>query len=350
MKRKTGHLNAGLRRRFGADNACRSTRRALLIALGTAALTVTLGALAQKQGDVPRIGFLSAAPLSSITARTQAFLQGLRDLGYVDKQNIIVEWRSADESWDRLPALTAELVRLKVAVIVTAEGPATIAAKKVTATTPIVMGQSGDPVAMGVVTSLAHPGGNVTGLTTLSTELPGKQAELLKELVPQLSRLAVLSNPANPLSEAAWIHVRTTAQALGLTRQSVTVKDAKEFASAFAAMTKAGANGLVVLPDPMFLTQRKQIADFAAKSKLPAIYGIREHAEAGGLMAYAASRTESFQRAATFVDKILKGAKPADLPVEQPTKFELVVNMKTAKALGIKFPNSILVRADKVIR
>ena len=346
--RKTGQQAAGLRRRVGTDDAHRSMRRKLLIALGAGAFWLPL-ADAQQSGTAPRIGFLSAAPLSSITARTEAFLKGLRDLGYTEKQNIVVEWRSADETWDRLPALAAELVRLKVAVIVTAEGPATLAAKKATSTIPIVMAQSGDPVAIGVVASLAHPGGNVTGMSTLSTELPGKQVELLKEAVPQLSRLAVLSNPANPLSEAAWKHVQQAARALGLQLQTVTVRDPKEFAGAFSAMTKARANGLVVLPDPMFLTQRKEIADYAAKSRLPAVYGIPEHAEAGGLMAYAASRTDSFRRAATYVDKILKGAKPADLPVEQPTIFELVLNGKAAKALGIKFSNSILVRTDRVI-
>jgi putative ABC transport system substrate-binding protein len=325
-----------------------NNRRKLLVALGAGIFSVSL-AKAQPKGNLPRIGFLSAASLSSITARTEAFRQGLRDLGYTENQNIIIEWRSADETWDRLPALVAELVRLKVAVIVTAEGPAVIAAKKTTATIPIVMGQSGDPVAMGVVSSLAHPGGNVTGMSTLSSDLSGKQVELLKEAVPQLSHLAVLSNPANPLTAAAWKHAEATARALGLQLQTVNVRDPKEFASAFSAMTKARTNGLVVLPDPMFLSQRKQIADFAAKSRLPAIYGIPEYAEAGGLMTYAANRTELFRRAASYVDKILKGAKPADLPVEQPTKFELVINLNTAQSLGIKIPQSILVRADKVI-
>jgi putative ABC transport system substrate-binding protein len=325
-----------------------NNRRKLIVALGASVLVVPL-ANAQQTANVPRIGFLSAAPLSSITARTEAFRQGLRELGYTEGQNIIVEWRAADEKWERLPELTAELNRLKVAVIVTAEGPATVAAKKTTATVPIVMGQSGDPIAMGVVTSLAHPGGNVTGLTTLSTNLPSKQAELLKEVVPKLTRLAILSNPANPLSAAMRKKLEDAAIALGLQLTALNARSPKEFTGAFAAMTKAGAGGLLVLPDPMYLSERTQIADFAAKNKLPAIYGIPEHAQAGGFMAYAASRTESFRRAAIYVDKILKGAKPGDLPVEQPTTFELVINMKSAKALGIRIPNSILVRATKVI-
>jgi putative ABC transport system substrate-binding protein len=325
-----------------------NNRRKLIVALGAGVLVAPL-ANAQTAANVPRIGFLSAAALSSIKARTEALRQGLRELGYTEGQNIIVEWRSADEKWERLPELTAELVRLKVAVIVTAEGPATVAAKKTTATVPIVMGQSGDPIAMGVVASLAHPGGNVTGLTTLSTDLPSKQAELLKEVVPKLTRLAVLSNPANPLSAATLKQLEGAASALGLQLTAVNAGSPQEFTGAFAAMTKARTGGLLVLPDPMYLSERTQIADLAAKNRLPAIYGIPEHAQAGGFMAYAASRTESFRRAATYVDKILKGAKPADIPVEQPTKFELAINMKTAKALGIKFPNSILMRADRVI-
>ena len=316
-----------------------------LIALGA----TPLAAKAQQTGNIPRIGFLSAAPLSSIVARTEAFRKGLRDLGYVEGRNIAIEFRAADDKWDRLPALAAELVRLPVAVIVTAEGPAALAARRITRTIPIVMGQSGDPVAMGVVTSLAHPGGNVTGLTTLSTDLPAKQVDILKEAVPKLSRLAVLSNPANSLSIAALGHANAAVRALGLQIQPVDVREPKEFDGAFVAITRARADALLVLPDPMFLTQRTRIARLAAKSRMPAIYGIPEHAEAGGLMAYAASRTDLFRRAAAYVDKILKGAKPGDLPVEQPTEFELVINMRTAKDLGITIPPSLLLRSDRVI-
>ena len=308
------------------------------------------GAQAQQAANAPRVGLLSAAPFSSITARTEAFRQGLRDLGYVEGQNIVLEWRSADDKWDRLPDLAGELVRLKVAVIVTAEGTAVLAARKVTQTVPIVMGQSGDPVALGVAASLARPGGNVTGLTTIATDLTAKLAELLKEAVPKLSRLAVLSNPANALSAAALKHVETAANAMGLQLQTVDARDPRALDSAFSAMVKARAGGLVVLPDPMFLTQRVRIAELAVKSRLPAIYGIPEHAQAGGLMAYAASRTDLFRRAAAYVDKILKGAKPADLPVEQPTKFELVINLKAAKALGLRLSPSVLRQADEVIQ
>ena len=295
------------------------------------------------------IGFLSASPLSSITARTDAFKQGLRALGYVEGQNISIEWRSADDHWDRLPALAAELVKLRVAAIVTAEGPAAIAMRKASQSVPIVMAQSGDPVAMGIASSLARSGTNVTGLTTLSTDLPGKQVELLKQAVPQLSRIAVLSNPANPLTEAAAKHADVTARKLNLRLQAFSVRDATELPVAFAEMIKAQVDGFLVLPDPMLLTQRAQVAALAAKNRLPAIYGIPEHAEAGGLIAYAASRTDLFRRAAAYVDKIAKGAKPSELPIEQPTKFELLVNIKTAKALGITMPQSILLRADKVI-
>jgi putative ABC transport system substrate-binding protein len=325
-----------------------NNRRKLVIALGAGALVMPM-AMAQQGKGAQRIGFLSAGPAASITARTEALRQGLQDLGYREGQNLTIEWRFADDAWDRLPALAAELVALKVAAIVTGEGPATIAAHKVTTTNPVVMGQSGDPVVMGVVQSLAHPGGNVTGMTTLSTDLPAKQIEMLKEAMPQLARLAALANPANAATAPALKHVERAARTLGLQLQIISVRTATELTGAFDSMAKSRANGLIVLPDPMFLTQRKQIADLAAKHKLPAIYGIPEHAQDGGFMAYAASRTESFRRAATYVDKILKGAKPADLPVEQPTMFELIVNMKTAKALGLKIPNSIMVRADKVI-
>jgi putative ABC transport system substrate-binding protein len=291
---------------------------------------------------------LSAAPFSSITARTDAFRKGLRDLGYVEGRTVALEWRAADDKWDRLPGLAAELVHSDVAVIVTAEGPAALAARKATGTIPIVMAQSGDPIAMGVVASLARPGGNVTGLTTLSTDLPAKQVDLVKEALPRLSQLAVLSNPANPLSVAALAHVQSAARARKIKVRAVDAHDAKQLDQAFVAMTSAHADALIVLPDPMFLTQRKQIAQLAASNRLPAIYGIPEHVEAGGLMAYAASRTDLFRRAASYVDRILKGAKPADLPVEQPSKFELLVNVKTAKALGLTIPQSMLVRADTI--
>ena len=327
-----------------------SDRRKFIVSAALGIFAAPLIAVAQQMRAVPRIGFLSAAPLSSITARTDAFRQGLRNFGYVEGKNITIDWRSADDKWDRLPALASELVALKVALIVTAEGPAAVAAWKATQSIPIVMGQSGDPIALGLVTSLSRPGGNVTGLTTISSELPGKQVELLREAVPKLSRLAVLSNPGNLVAPTALKHTEAATRALGLPLQVQNVKDASALPDAFSTMTKERADGLIVFPDPMFLTQRTQIADLAARHRLPAIYGIPEHAQAGGLMSYAANRAALFRRAAIYVDKILKGAKPGDLPVEQPTKFELVINIKTAKALGLTIPQSLLLRADEVIQ
>jgi putative ABC transport system substrate-binding protein len=274
----------------------------------------------------------------------------MRDLGYVEGRTITVEWRSADDHSDRLPALAVELVRLKVAVIVTADSSAANAARKTTERVPIVMAQSGDPVAIGLVTSLAHPGGNITGLSTVASELPSKEVELFKEVVPKLARVAVLSNPDNPTSATAVKHTRAAAVAMALNVSISEVRDPSALALAFSAMTKEAADGLIVLPDTMFLTQRSRIAELAQKARLPAIYGIPEHAQAGGLMSYAADRTVLFRRAAIYVDKILKGAQPGDLPIEQPTKFELVINLKTAKALGITIPQSLLLRADEVIQ
>jgi len=307
-------------------------------------------ALAQQPATIPRIGFLSAAPLSSITARTEAFRQGLRDVGYVEGTNLAIDWRSADDQWDRLPTLALELVDLKVSLIITAEEPASLAARKVTQSIPIVMAQSGDPVVTGLAASLARPGGNVTGLTTGAFELPSKEVGLLREAVPKLSRLAVLSNPLNPPNSTGLKSTEAGARALSLSVSVHDVREASALAAAFGAMTEERADGLIVLPDPMFLTQRAQIAELAALARLPSIYGITEHVRAGGLMSYAADRAALFRHAATFVDKIPKGAKPADLPIEQPTKFEFVINMKAAKALGLMLPQSVLLRADEVIQ
>lgn len=307
-------------------------------------------ARAQPATQVPRIGFLSAAPLSSITARTDALLDSLREQGYVEGRTIVIDWRSADENWVRLPALATELVRLNVALIVTAEGPAAVAAHQVTRKIPIVMAQSADPVGIGLAQSFARPGGNVTGLTTLSSELPGKQLELLQEAVPTISRVAILSNPANPSSGIALKHVETPARTLGVRLQVIDAAQPKDLDRAFAAMTRDHVDGLVVLPDPMFLSQRTRIADLAAGARVPAIYGIPEHVVAGGLMGYAANRADMFRRAAVYVDKILKGANPADMPIEQPIKFDFVINLKTAKALGLVIPQALLLRASDVIQ
>jgi putative ABC transport system substrate-binding protein len=322
--------------------------RRQFLTLFAAAIALPRSAKAQRPPKA-RIGFLTASTLSSITARTEAFRQGLRELGYVEGQNITIEWRSADNMPERLPTLAAELVGLNVAVIVAAESPPAIAARKVSQTLPIVM-QSSNPVTVGLIASLARPGGNVTGLTTVATDLAGKQLSLLKEAVPQVSRIGVLLNPANLNTGVTLKDADTAARALNLQFQQFSARDAKELSNAFAAMVKARVNGILVQADPMFLSHRAHIADLALKTRLPAIYGIPEHAEAGGMMAYAASRTDLFRRAASYVDKILKGAKPSELPVEQPTKFDLIINVRTANALGFTMPQGILVRAEKLIK
>ena len=324
--------------------------RRQFLARGLGVLIVPVVAGAQQPARITRIGFLTFARLSSITSRTVAFRQGLRDLGYVEGQDIVIEWRSADETLNRVPALAAELVDLKVAVIVTADNASTVAAKEVTKTVPIVMATSADPVGIGLVASLARPGGNVTGLTSLSIDLWGKQVGLLKELVPTLSRVAVLSGPTNPANTRALREVETAARRLGLQVQPVEIREAKRLDDAFSAMIKERADALLVLTDAGLETQRTQIADLATRSRLPTIFARRENIEAGGLMSYGSSLPDQFRYAATFVDKILKGAKPADLPVEQATKFELIINLKTAKALGLTIPQPLLLRADEVIQ
>ena len=307
---------------------------------------------AQQPTKVPRIGFLVANSPSVYTARIEAFRQGLRELGYVEGKNIIIESRSAEGNLDLLPSLAAGLVRLKVDVIVAAGGdPPVRAAKQATQTIPIVMANASDPVGAGLVASLNRPGGNITGLSTApGPEIYGKHLELLKETFPRLTRVAILSNPANRFSALALREAETTARAFKVSLQILEARNPDEFETAFAAATKERAGALLVVEDPMFFGERTRLANFAAKSRLPAIYGILEYVEVGGLMAYAAERTDMFRRAATYVDKILKGAKPADLPVEQPTKFELVINLKTAKQIGVTIPQSVLYRADKVIR
>jgi putative ABC transport system substrate-binding protein len=317
-----------------------------LLALGAA----PLAAETQQLASVSRIGFLTASDLAAIRARTEGFRQGLRDLGYVEGQNIVIEWRSAEEALNRLRALAAELVDRKVAVIVTGDNASTAAAKEVTKSVPIVMATSGDPVGIGLVASLARPGGNVTGVTSLSRELYGKQVGLLKELIPTLSRVAVLSSPTNPGKILELRELEIAARRLGLQLQPAEIREAKQLDDAFSAMIKERAGALLVLPDPLLLTQRPQIADLAVRNRLPTIFARRENVEAGGLLSYGSSLPDQFRYAATYVDKILKGAKPADLPVEQATKFDLIVNLKTAKALGLTIPQSLLLRADEVIQ
>ncbi len=322
----------------------------LIVTLALSLLSAPLAAEAQAPAKVPRIGFLSAFSPTDFPDRLEAFRQGLRELGYVEGQNIVIEYRFGDRKPERLPVLAAELVRLKVDVIVTAAPPAPEAARQATSTIPIVVAVTGDPVAEGLVASLARPGGNITGLATMAPELAGKGLELLKEVVPKVSRVAVLQNPSNHGHPPQLRQAEGVARALGVQLHILQARTPPEIEAAFAAMPRQRAGGVLVLLDSLFFAQRAQIAALAAKRRLPAVYGNREYAEAGGLMAYGLNVPLNYRRAATYVDKILKGAKPADLPVEQPMRFEFVINMKTAKALGLTFPQTILVRADQVIQ
>ena len=306
-------------------------------------------AAAQQPGKVHRIGILPSGPISARWHLWEAFRQGLRDLGYVEGQNMLLVVRSPEERPERLPELAVELVRLKIDIIVTGGTPATLAAKQATATIPIVMPVSGDPVESGLVASLARPGGNVTGFSVIAPELAGKRLQLLKEVVPGASRVAVLSNPTTPFAALVVKETQAAARALGVQLQSLEVRTPDDIDRAFEATIRGRASGVIVPEDPLILSHRARIAALAAKSRLPAIYGFRESVDAGGLMSYAANFSDLYRRSATLVDKILKGAKPADLPVEQPTRFELVINLKTAKALGLTIPQSVLIRADQVI-
>jgi len=324
----------------------------LIVLLAVAVLVVPLPGEAQQAASLPRIGFLAPGSLSEprIQRYLQAFRQGLRELGYVDGQNIAIEFRWAEGKYDRLPGLAAELVRLKVNAIVAGGPPAIQAAKQATETIPIVMAAVADPVAIGFVASLARPGGNITGMSGMGSELVGKQLELLKEVVPKVSRVALLGNPANPNYAQLVRHAQDAARALGVRLQPLEARDPSEIDKAFAAITTERAGAVIVLADTVLLDHRTRIADHAARRRLPTVSWLIEHAEAGGLLAYGSSLSDSFRRAATYVDKILKGAKPADLPVEQPTTFELVINLKTAKALGLTIPQALLLRADRVIQ
>ncbi len=313
--------------------------------------TTVLGTAAEAQlPKIPRIGFLSTTSPSNVPTRLEAFRQGLRDLGYVEGKNVVIEYRYAEGNIDRLPTLLDELVRLKVDVIV-ASGPSpTRAAKKATATIPIVMTWDYDPVGNGYVASLARPGGNITGLSTLAPEISGKQLELLKEIVPKLSRVAVLGTSTVPGNAEALRATELAAEALKVQLQYLEIRDRKDIETVFQAARKGRADAVLALASRVLLTDRTQVAELAVKSRLPAIYGEREHVEAGGLMTYGVSISDLFRRAATYVDKILKGAKPADLPVEQPKKFEFIVNLKAAKQIGLTIPPNVLARADRVIR
>ena len=325
--------------------------RRLICAISLAMLLAPLGAAAQQPEKVPRIGYFSAGSPSSAPHLLEAFRKGLRELGWVEDKNIVIDYRFAEGRSDRLPDLAAELVRLKVDIIVAVPTPAAAAAKNATETIPIVMIGAYDPVGVGLIAGLARPGGNVTGSSySVGLEIIAKQLELLKETVPKVRRVAILWNPANPSHPLVVRELNVAARSLGVQLQFLEARGPNEFEGAFAAMAKERMGALLVVPDSVSFLHRTRLADLAARSHLPAAYGLRGHVDAGGLMSYGPDSADLFRRAATYVDKILKGAKPADLPVEQPTKFELVVNLKTAKALGLTIPQSVLVRADEVIQ
>ncbi len=305
---------------------------------------------AQQPTKIPRIGYLAVGSLSTNPARREAFRQGLHELGYVEGKNIVIEWRHAEGKLDRLPALAAELVRLKVDVIVTTGPTTTRPAKEATSTIPIVMAQDTDPVGNGFVASLARPGGNITGLSSLAPELSGKRLELLKEIVRKLSRVAVLWASTTPGSAQALREMERAAGALKVKLQFLDILGPKDIETAFRAASKGRADAVLVMSSGVAAAHRTQIAELTIKSRLPAIYFRSEFVEDGGLMSYGASFTDMDRRAAIYVDKILKGDKPADLPVEQPTKFEFIINLKAAKQIGLTIPPNVLARADKVIK
>ena len=323
----------------------------VIVALALGLLWAPLAADAQQAGKVFRIGTLGTVPLTDpeVARIWGAFFLGLRELGYVEGQNITIERRFSEGRAERFPQLATELVQLKVEVIVVTVTPAALAAKKATRTIPIVMLGTGDPVANGLVASLARPGGNITGLSLLAAELGGKRLQLLKEVLPRLSGVAVLWNVANPYTILEVRETEIAARALGIQIQSLGIREADEFESAFREAATGRAGALIVVGDGLTIFHRARIVELAARHQLPAMYGFREFVDTGGLMGYGANLPDMYRRGATYVDKILKGAKPGDLPIQQPTKFELVVNLKTAKALGLTIPQSIFIRADEVI-
>jgi putative ABC transport system substrate-binding protein len=330
-----------------------NNRRKLLVALGSAALASPFASFAQQPGKVWRVGFLSQRQIAISESDNYygPFRKGMRELGYVDGKNLIIEWRSADGNSERLPGLAMELVNLKVDVIVTAGTPATSAAKKSTTIIPIVIGNAGDPVRTGLVQSLARPGGNITGVTNMSGDVMPKQLEMLLAMAPKVSRVAVLVNPANPSNIRTLEAFQSALPKRGVTvqLQRMQARTSEEIEDAFSSMRQHNVGAVIVSLDPFFQQQKSQIASLAVKFRLPSISSSSEAAEVGSLMSYGPSFAEQFRRAAIYVDKIFKGAKPADLPIEQPTKFELVINGRIAKALGLKIPQSLLVMADMVI-
>ncbi len=327
-------------------------RKALIWSLPILTLLLSISAAeAQQTKKVSKIGFLASSSGERLKGRMAAFQQGLRELGYLEGKNILIEHRSAAGQFEKLPELAAELVRLKVDILVAEGAPAAHAAKNATRTIPIVIGNAADPVGTGLVASLARPGGNITGLSDFNLGVITKRLEILKEVVPTASRIAVLLNPTNPTNPLQLKEIQAAAPALGVTLLPLEAKGPDDIERAFATMRKNRPGALLVMGDPMFGTHRKRIAELSVKNRLPAIHGAAEIVEAAAaLMSYGVNFDDLYRRAATYVDKILKGTKPADLPVEQPMKFELVINLKTAKQIGLTIPPNVLARADKVIK
>jgi putative ABC transport system substrate-binding protein len=323
-------------------------RRAAVGALAWALAAAAAPAWAQP-ARVVRIGWLSAGSPTTFATRLAAFRGGLRDLGHPDDA-VFIEQRWTEGRDELLPELAGELVRLRVNLLLTVGTPATLAAKQATDAIPIVMVAVGDPVASGIVAGLARPGGNVTGISNLAAELSGKLLDLLREAVPGLTRVAVLQNPANPVHASYWRETLAAAERLGLKVQPVEARRPEDFEPVFAAAARQQVGGIIVLPDPLPLINRARVIELAARHRLPAIYAMRDYADAGGLMSYGPNSPDLYRRAATYVDKVLKGARPAELPVEQPTKFDFVINVKTARALGLALPQSLLIRADQLIQ
>jgi ABC-type uncharacterized transport system substrate-binding protein len=321
-------------------------KKIAVLTLSAILLALCGSAQAQQATKVPRIGYLTGGDSSP----NEAFVQGLHDLGYFEGKNIVIEVRNADGTMDRLSNLAAELVRLKVDVIVAVGGQATLPAKYATSTIPIVFTLVSDPVGAGLVTSLARPGGNLTGLSSVSTDLSGKRLELLKETIPKVSRVAVLYDPTDRSKIAEVKEIKSDARSLGVQLQALEVRRLDEFENAFKTASRAKAGAILVLPTSILNSNRKRIADLATKNRLPTMLATSQHMDAGALMSYGPDYADLYRRAAVYVDKILKGAKPADLPVEQPKKFEFVINLKTAKQIGLTIPPNVLARADRVIR
>ena len=330
----------------------RVRRRELLWCAAGVLLFGPIKSIAQQPAKIRRIGVLTLRPrpaASNADDFYNAFLQGLRELGYLEDKNLVIEWRSADGNYDRLPGLAAELVKLKVEVIAAASTPSVQAVQRASSTIPVVAISVADPVSSGLAASLARPGGNITGLSNITADISPKLVELIKGVTPTLSRVAVLANPGNSTRPIYLENIQTAAKKIGMAIVQIDARTPEDIERGFALMLRERAEALIVMSDSFFSNQRTQIAKLAIKNRLPSVFPFREDALAGGLMSYGPSLADMFRRAATFVDKILKGAKPSELPFEQPTQFELVVNLRTAKALGIKFPQSILARADRMI-